>query len=377
MILPRVLIPILTLFSALAVADALLQLTHLRGLWEYRARVEPDYPIALLSRNGVELGEKGGYLKMVHSPFLSYRNAPNQKTPYFSTDRCGYRRTGTSEGQRIVLTGGSTAFGTGVRGDENTFASRLGLHVKARVTNAAVNGYLSGQELILIVRELLDYSPALYLSVSGFNDFNTNFRRFEHPVEDQGFEQIDDQLEDHSWLTSLNPLRRFTAVTVHLFYPEMLKRWRSWNAMAHATFEEVETSGGRYVMHMGRINRITDAYGGRFTVVLQPLRDEILNRKRLPHIIDGYRRFREVVKRGLDAKGIKWIDAAEWGELAKEEYFMDEVHFSAAGHLAVAQLLASFVSEELREISHDAPDSSRKSGVQEESCIDKFIQHLD
>lgn len=354
-IVTRVLISVVTLALSLAVADVALQGTALVSLRDYRERVAPDYPISFFSRGGRTLDDKGGYLKMVHAPGVSYRNAPLQNSPYFSTDIHGYRTTPAREGPRVVLTGGSTAFGTGIEGDEKTFASLLGPLTNTRVINGAVNGYLSRQELILFISELVDLSPTIVVSVSGFNDFSTNFRRFDHLVEDQGFEQIDQELEDHHRLTTINPLIRFSRSALQLFYPQIVKRVHAWKAMSRAQYEDIEESSRHYAQNMIKLNRFS---GDKLLVVIQPLRDELVDSHSYSDLVEAYRHFRKLVTDALTEAGVPWRDSGGEMTWAERDHFMDQVHLSPSGHRAYAALLAGYLEQDKRLMSDHASQSA-------------------
>ena len=97
---------------------------------EWSKQVRPYYWPSLQTRDGIALGTRFGPLKLVLHPFVSYANLPNQKTPHFSINNLGFRgrdirKGGEKTKNRIIVVGGSTAFGTGLQYDDETFARRL------------------------------------------------------------------------------------------------------------------------------------------------------------------------------------------------------------------------------------------------------------
>jgi hypothetical protein len=115
-------------------------------------------------------------LKWAVAPYTIYKNAPNQKTPYFTTNSKGFRgakeySTFSKKSKRIIVVGGSVAFGHGLPHEDETVQIQMEkLNSKYEVINAAVGGYASGQELTYVVTELVDYNPDIIIAFDGFND---------------------------------------------------------------------------------------------------------------------------------------------------------------------------------------------------------------
>jgi hypothetical protein len=109
---------------------------------KWSKQVRPYYWPSLQTHDGIALGTRFGPLKLVLHPFVSYANLPNQKTPHFSINSLGFRggdiRKDEKTKKRIIVVGGSTAFGTGLQYDDETLARRLEYLLDAEVINAAV-----------------------------------------------------------------------------------------------------------------------------------------------------------------------------------------------------------------------------------------------
>lgn len=132
-----------------------------------------EYSLVFVDHRGDRLSEKDGRLRLALDPHAFYRNAPNQLTSLFRIDAHGYRG-GTDEADarpRILVLGGSVAFGFGAADDAEVFTARLAeLEQRSRVVNTAVVGYLSGQELSELVHHGSEVAPAAVVVLDGWND---------------------------------------------------------------------------------------------------------------------------------------------------------------------------------------------------------------
>lgn len=137
--------------------------THDGKLWKTPAPKDPNWA-------------NPNTLKLALAPYTVCKNAPDQKTPYFTTNSKGFRGSKefsniSKKGKRIIVVGGSAAFGHGLPNDNETFQSQMEiLNSEYEVINAGVAGFYSGQELTYIVTELVDYHPDIIIAFDGFND---------------------------------------------------------------------------------------------------------------------------------------------------------------------------------------------------------------
>src|SRR3990167_6911934 len=90
---------------------------------------------------------------------------------------------------RIIILGGSTAFGKGASSNDVTIASYLGkiLNEKIKgksfeVYNMAINGYISAQELITFQLHGIDFKPDLVIDINGYNDLVTGLHDADYPA---------------------------------------------------------------------------------------------------------------------------------------------------------------------------------------------------
>jgi hypothetical protein len=173
---------------------------HDREWTEKSKQTQPYYWWQFLTHDGHDIGyEHKGPLKLALHPYAVYSNFPNQLSDHFSIDKRGFRSNGQGpqrEGKkRVLLVGGSTAFGTGLESDRETVAAQLSRLLDVEVINAAVIGHGSGQELTYLLTELVDLRPDVVLALDGWNDY---YKRLElhdpRLLGMNGFDEIESQL---------------------------------------------------------------------------------------------------------------------------------------------------------------------------------------
>ncbi len=163
-------------FCLLGLLELMLEREHARQWTELSMQFKPFYWWHFVTHDGRDLGyEHKGPLQLALHPFAIYANLPNQHSDHFSTDAHGFRISGGDRSldtpARVVLVGGSTAFGTGLESDRETVASQLAQRLNVEVINAAVIGHGSGQELTYLLTELVDLHPDVVIALDGWNDY--------------------------------------------------------------------------------------------------------------------------------------------------------------------------------------------------------------
>lgn len=116
------------------------------------------------------------------SPYLHWTTRPHLHTRFFHTNALGFRGAEVEVPKpagrfRVVVLGGSVAWGLGSTADERTVAGWLQAELRARrpgrdveVVNAGQPGFVSGQELLLFHRSVAALSPDLVVLFDGYND---------------------------------------------------------------------------------------------------------------------------------------------------------------------------------------------------------------
>ena len=116
------------------------------------------------------------------SPYEHWVTRPNLRSRFFRTNALGFRGPETTARKpsgrlRIVVLGGSSAWGLGCTADERTVPGRLQTLLREKypgrdleVINAGQFGFNSTQELIYYHRLIAPMSPDLVLLLDGYND---------------------------------------------------------------------------------------------------------------------------------------------------------------------------------------------------------------
>jgi hypothetical protein len=301
----------------------------------------PDqaFELRFLDHRGRRLSRWTGPLALMTDPFTVVRNFPSQRTPHFSIDEHGFRGgIARPSLPKVMLVGGSAAFGVGV-GDGETITARLEAGLpRFSFVNAGVIGYVSGQELALVVHHLDRWRPAAYVAFDGWNDFVETTHG--------------SQLRDHRVARPLG---------VNGEYYELVARLRARCVEAGEcpanepprstaplpTAEQwAEAVLDTFVDNLERMHAFARGRGARFLAVLQP---ELLGKRRLSDAERSlgtdeqagaaYRRFAARARAALTARGVPCLDlnvAADFVE-SRETLFLDQVHLSAQGNALVAR----------------------------------------
>jgi lysophospholipase L1-like esterase len=342
----------------------------------------PFYPWSLNTSAGEPISE-WGYLQLALHPLTVYSNLPDQRAPYYSTDERGFRRNGAERRPdpvaRVIVVGGSAAFGTGLPSDADTFPARLeALLEGTEVLNAAVIGHLSGQELSYVAAELVDLRPDLIIALDGWNDLvdqTSGRRRTVHTAGvSNSFFMIEDRLRQLSSLeTGAWPRRAANALP--LVFKNLARLLGSARGEIAASTETGDERGsgpwiGRdaasiaavYARNIEKLRTLADAFGSRFLCVLQADREAF----RVPKRRKGgppYVRFREEARGRLRAAGVAHVDLNDYANALRPAMFMDRVHLDAEGNRAVAGIVRDVIrSERLLEARGVASDDRAYAG---------------
>ena len=332
----------LALEAGLEYAGTVLQVT--------RSSPRPYYLWSLYSYSGTQImGGENRILKLQASPAVVYKNMPNQKTAYFSINSHGFRgpepKRDKGNGRRIVLIGGSTAFGTGLDNDSQTFAQQLEVRLKGvEVVNAAVIGHESGQELAYLVADLLDWHPDLILTFDGFNDFVESLEPAfgSKPLGFNTYDVRNDDLLEARGLFSRSLFSRMLLIHKMLFY--MLEGKAVDSAgnigvrLGHGVDRNIAIVADNYVRNVIKMSMIARASRANFLCILQRFRPGTGPRER--RLTSQYRAFLRRVEIGLREKRINYVDLDDDKVEINKSNFMDSVHLDAQGNSIMAEIIA-------------------------------------
>jgi lysophospholipase L1-like esterase len=234
------------------------------------------YMFSLYNQYGHKISDMEGNFKLMIDPFTIYRNYPNQKSSKYSIDLYGFRNTYSDDNPyTAILLGGSAAFGFALDSDNQTFASKISMYSqKYSIINAAVIGFLSGQELSLMIHYLDDLSPSLYIIFNGWNDiydpfafvksaFKDNIPLEQGPIGyNNAFFSIETRLADYFQLTrkdKKSPIPQLTPVGAYLNEDEL--------------FQKVLL---KYIATISKMHSFANSRNAKFLLVFQP---ELGNKK--------------------------------------------------------------------------------------------------
>lgn len=335
-----------------------------RALWRERnARIQPFYWWSFHTPDGRRVGSQRGILELMIHPTAVYTNLPGQETAHFRINSLGLRgdelAAPAAGRKRVVVVGGSAAFGTGLASDAETFAQQLeGLVRGSEVINAAVIGHRSGQEASYLATELVDLGPDLVVTLDGFNDFAAILERRRRWFDMNGPEQTAERLELLNRLVYADLGTRLASLPAALFphasarLGALVERVRGGKTeTSRPSLDELlglEAVSAAYADNTRKMDRIARAFGAAFLCVMQPAR-QTFAAPTLAAPGDGrfgarYAEFLGLVKEQLDAADVAYLDLNEDGNGLTGEMFMDSLHLNAAGNRVVAEIVAAEIA---------------------------------
>jgi lysophospholipase L1-like esterase len=318
---------------------------------------EHEYALSFYNTKGQKISDPNGKLKLVMNPYTIYANYPNQATARYSTNPDGFRDgyLKPSAQKLAIVIGGSAAFGQGLYDNNDTFASIISRYNHAyNVINAGTTGYLSGQELSLMVHYLDEFHPSLYIVFDGWNDIydpDSYIQNCSWPVQGGpiGFNNAFFMMEDRL-ATVERQSDRDKAVSPRLPLSNALPAYDDEDQY----FREVVST---YVANIGKMSDFARARKADILIVFQP---ELGNKKSpSPHessIIAKWEKHYHYMGRGITNKynrliqggkqycrehDIRYININEDPRFNENTgtLFFDIVHPNEEGHKIIAGII--------------------------------------
>jgi lysophospholipase L1-like esterase len=313
-----------------------------------------DYALSFYNTKGQKISKLNGPLKLKLDPFTIYANYPNQNSASYSIDSYGFRDTykDNTDGQIAIVLGGSAAFGQGLSGNNDTFASNLNrLNQKYSIMNAGTVGFLSGQELSQMIHVLDRFSPSLYIVFDGWNDiFDPYSYAHRWPINggpigfNNTFFMIENQLATvvQKEQCSKNETSKILPCARKIF-----KNERKY-------FKAIIST---YISNIDKMNAFANTRKARFLIVFQPelgnktilstdeqqiLKDWNKSHKYLDRKIPyKYKRLIHNAKKYCKRHNIEYIDINEDPRFSKNPntLFYDAVHPNEKGHKIIAEII--------------------------------------
>ncbi|MCA8924033.1 MAG: SGNH/GDSL hydrolase family protein [Planctomycetes bacterium] len=324
------------------------------------ARTEAHYDTGLVARDGTPITQEAGGVQLVLDPELTFRLLPGHTAPGISINADGFRGPPLrprGEAFRVLLTGGSTAFGWGASSDAACVAPHLQAELErawgrpVEVLNAGVPSYRLAEEFDLVCLRGLDHEPDLVVSLTGYNDLFQAFKGNQ-----SGGNQLFDQLELQ--------LTEAYALGPALLMSSALGRRVMRRLHARPPVGEAPDRAETEARFLRLARRLSAACEGKLLLALQPLYAEHdpaarpeaerarLARYFLPWGDEGPQFLaytREALDRwrpglaALEAQGLRWVDLSRAFADFPEVAFDDPCHLSDAGNAYLARALAEAI----------------------------------
>jgi hypothetical protein len=316
-----------------------------------------EYMFSLYNRNGEKISDIEGSLKLMLDPFTIYQNYPNQKSGKYSINSYGFRDTYTTHNPyTAIVLGGSAAFGFALNGNDQTFSSKIGKNNgKYTIINAAVIGFLSGQELAQMVHYLDDFRPSLYIVFDGWNDIYDPFAFAKNEFKESRPIHQGPIGYNNTFLGIENRLAEYFQMT----RKDKRSHWAKLNPIGdplneNKLFQKILMI---YVANIEKMYSFATARGARLLLVFQP---ELGNKKIRSlneqevlktwiekygyldnKITERYRKFVNGAKEYLQEQNIPFIDMNNEHLFSEnpQTLFFDVIHPNELGHEIIAKII--------------------------------------
>jgi len=340
----------------LGLAEGVARIAEWRRAAKTSERTDAHYDTGLVTRDGALVSREPGSVMLVLDPELTFRPLPGHTAPGISINADGFRGPPLREpgsAYRVLLLGGSTAFGWGASDDAACIAPQLQAELERRwgrpveVINGGVPSYRLADELALLALRGLDHEPDLVISLTGYNDLYEAFGVASGG--NQLFSQMERQLGE---AYSLGP-----ALLASSALGRRLQR--KLRGRASDGPREVDPEVEARFLRLAR--RMSALCEGKLLLALQPLfathdaaarpeeeRQEIA-RYFEPWGAEGeaFQAYtREVLadwRAGLAESGVQWVDLSAGLADFPEVAFDDPCHLNDAGNRHLASKLADAV----------------------------------
>ncbi len=283
------------------------------------------YEISFFNRDGQRVSGRNGPLALVLDPYTVYANLPDRRTRAFTIDSHGFRGgiADKSRPKAFVL-GGSAAFGWGLERDEQLMTAILNREQsKYTFVNAAVIGFVSGQELAHLVHHLDPFRPEVYVILDGWNEIAEQLGRSGDLGVNKNFSLFSSRLHEYAVLTDSTGIAAEPDPEAPAASP------------AENTLASIEQN---YCENLERMDTWAKARGARFLVLFQPdpagRRNPTERERGLRHaLLDEYRLLVEHALAFCRERGIECCDVISRPEFqdSPETLFLDVIHLSPAG----------------------------------------------
>ncbi|HUD19303.1 MAG TPA: SGNH/GDSL hydrolase family protein [Patescibacteria group bacterium] len=366
----HLLLSIFSIFITLALLEIVLQIDF---------RLKQKFQSSPVLTETEEMLSEYENIEYEYRPYILWRAKPNVYTKYYSTNSLGLRGNEFQKEKspnvfRIILLGGSAAWGYDAGSNENTISVQLEnilqkqfseSNKKIEIYNFAESGYTSSQEIILW-NEISDYNPDLVIHYTGYNDIFAGVYRLK-PGWNHHFIQEDLILSKDNWHII------FTLLSVQI--DTMLQNFRLYDLIKGKFFSapritSIASNGTRTYSNLGEIanifvknmffsQQIAKSKNIRFLIVLQPsiFTDQKILTNQEKKIFDEFNTafplsanyFRDGYQdlaNGLTQLDIPFMDGSTFFKDEQNTIYYDTVHYTDTGNTQVAESLANLIISE-------------------------------
>jgi len=314
-------------------------------------------------------------------PFLGWIGQANMNLPTISTNTLGFRdaplQPRTASEFRILLLGGSTAWGLGASSNKATVAGALEAFLNAangettfRVMNGAYPGWQSRQELVALMEYYSQFDPDLVVALTGYNDLHVlalgGNPDLQMRAESQMLaEAVDATLKPMGTLRSIRKVAGSLGIwRIVVYFREMMQNNASGvsKVLAYDAGDSERILPGiadRYVT----MSNFAARRGSRLLIAVQPdiyttgksfppEEQQVLERftGKYMNIADVYSRYRNDALGYFSAiiaanSNASVTDLAAVFDASNEAVFLDECHLNDKGYLMVAESLGRTIND--------------------------------
>jgi len=315
---------------------------------------------------------------MEFSPDLLYSPVPNSSGVGWSHDSNGFRTSNGNLKEKpnnslskitIAITGGSTAWGVGVK-DNQTIASVMNNILtkscsgyKFNILNAAISAQTSGQERRRFETQLLPMDIDIYIAVTGFNDIYNAYTGL-LPHQNRDYFDVSKLFRVASVNDTVPQPPLYSDYNIKLLY---LLAKMQYNLTVDEN-DVIVAVRKRALEHNVTIDAImrnltlldgwSKHYGFEFLYALQPTiyntkktltKDELIIRDSDPQFgsynSEGYKLLRKELSRQQIEHSFKYFDLDIAIQNTKKDLFIDSVHFGDRGYKVLAENLVKHLLE--------------------------------
>lgn len=327
-----------------------------------KAKNSSYYSYQFVAYDGTPLSSQKGDLKLSYHPVYVYDNMPNQKHSSFTIDGKGNRLSAIDESRHfkeknktILISGGSTAFGTGLPSDKDTFSSHLQSKLAGlTVVNQAVIGHSITQEMLKSLIKGIDINPQVTISISGWNDF-TQISQTMNPRGYVGFgewTQLEFRLKKMRNIEHPSIIEKIYFFFKEILFKELNERFaqilkNSKDEVPSITIDEIVMN---YVSTVLKYKKMMNSHGSDFLLVIQPDYNTLDSKLRESWQVKKYEEFRMAVTKALKSYKVDYIDLNEYHTSFHRNMFLDAIHLNSRGNERMVDLVLENLPDRLNDI---------------------------